>query len=112
MSAEDVKHIIGRAVLEAEYRELLFSDPDAALEGYDLTEEEREALKKFERGAFDELAGELEERMSRAGFGFQQLGGLGGQKQLNDETMNALNQAMRQMGGSKSVAVSVTAIVI
>ena len=41
MSAEDVKQIIGRAVLDAEFREMLFSDTDTALEDYDRSEEER-----------------------------------------------------------------------
>ena len=67
MSLESVQTIIGRAVMEAEYRELLFSEPDKALEGYELTEEEAAALKGLERKRFDAVAGELEERISRAG---------------------------------------------
>jgi hypothetical protein len=53
---------------ESEYRELLFDDPDKALEGYELTDEEAEALKGLEREKFDAVAGELEERISRSGF--------------------------------------------
>ena len=83
MSLESVQTIIGRAVMEAEYRELLFSEPDKALEGYELTEEEAAALKGLERENFDAVAGELEERISRAGgkldsIGLEWIGG-GGQ---------------------------------
>ena len=67
MSLESVQTIIGRAVMEPEYRELLFSDLDKALEGYELTEEEAAALKGLERKKFDAVAGELEERISRVG---------------------------------------------
>jgi hypothetical protein len=68
MSLESVQTIIGRVVTEAEYRELLFSDPDKALEGYELTEEEVATLKGLEREKFDAVAGELEERISRWGM--------------------------------------------
>ena len=68
MSIESIQSIIGRAMTESEYRELLFSDPNKALEGYELTEEETNALKGMEREKFDAVAGELEERISRAGF--------------------------------------------
>lgn len=68
MSTESVKKIIGRAVTEPEYRGVLFSDPDKALAGYDLTEEEAAALKGLEREKFDAVAGELEERISKSGL--------------------------------------------
>ena len=69
MSAETVTKIIGRAVNEPEYRELLFSDPAKALEGYELTEEESAGLKGLSREGFDAVANELGERVSRAGLG-------------------------------------------
>ena len=74
MSEETVKIIIGRAVAEPEFRELLFSDPDKAFEGYELTAEEIESIKGMDQAAFDEKAGELEERISRAGFSLASLG--------------------------------------
>ena len=40
MSAENVQSLLARAMTEAEYRELLFSDPDKALAGHDLTADE------------------------------------------------------------------------
>jgi len=67
MSTEVLKQVIGRAVTEPEYRELLFSDPGKALEGLDLTGEEVAALKSLRRETFDTVAVELTERISRAG---------------------------------------------
>ena len=68
MSVESVKQIIGRAVSEPAYRELLFSNPDEALKQYELTDQERTALKAVKSEDFDILAGELAERISRAGI--------------------------------------------
>jgi hypothetical protein len=68
MSTESVKEIIGKAVVDEEYRELLFNEPDKALEGYDLTEEERKALREVKRDKFNEAAIELQERLSRSGI--------------------------------------------
>ena len=68
MSAETVKQIIGRAVTEPHYRELLFTDPGKALEGYELTEPEASALNLITREKFDAVADELEQRASRAGL--------------------------------------------
>jgi hypothetical protein len=71
MSAGTVEEIIRKAVVDAEFREALFSDPDKALEGYELTDEEAEKLRGMEPDFFDAQAGELEERISRwsAGWG-------------------------------------------
>lgn len=68
MSLDSVQTIIGRAVSEIEYRDMLFDDPDQALGGYELTKEEASALKKLERQRFDAVAGKLEDRVSRAGL--------------------------------------------
>lgn len=73
MSIENVQTILGRAVTEPEYRELLFSDPGAALEGYELSEEEMDALKGLEREKFDAVASELEDRISMASSGIGAL---------------------------------------
>src|SRR2546425_13004103 len=68
MSTENVQKIIGRVMTEPEYRELLFTDSAKALEGYELSEHEVEALKGLSREKFDAAAGELEVRISRAGM--------------------------------------------
>ena len=68
MSEETVQEVIIKAVSDPEFRELLFSDPDKALDGYELTEEEVESLKHVDRDSFEENLSELEERVSRAGL--------------------------------------------
>ena len=93
MSLEDVKQVIGRAVLDAEFREMLFTDPDSALQEYELDEEELAGLKKLEREKFDTLADSLEERVSRAGIGFQQIGS---RRVLSENSLNKLKQAMQE----------------
>jgi hypothetical protein len=61
-----LQEIIGRAVTEPEYRELLLSEADRALEGYELSKEEAASLKRLRPDTFDAVAGELGERISRA----------------------------------------------
>ena len=68
MSEETVKEVIIKAVSDPEFRELLFSNPVKALEGFDLKEEEVEALKQIDMGSFEEYFMELGERTSRAGI--------------------------------------------
>jgi hypothetical protein len=70
MSEEVVQFIIGRAVTDPDYRELLFTNPDDAIAGYELTELETASLKGIQREAFEQNLGELEDRISRAGLGF------------------------------------------
>ncbi len=69
MSAESVKQIIGRAITEEPFRELLFSNPDQALAGFDLTADEIGALKGLRREEFDAAAGDLEQRISKSMLG-------------------------------------------
>lgn len=68
MSADDVRDILIKAVTDTEFRETLFNDPDEAVADYDLSEEELDALKQLEPDKFTAAAGELEERISRAGI--------------------------------------------
>ena len=68
MSEEVVQFIIGRAVTDPEFRELLFTNPDEALEGYELSEEEAESLKQIDKDKLEAGLGEMEDRISRAGF--------------------------------------------
>ncbi len=69
MSAESVKQIIGRAIAEEPFRELLFTNPDQALAGFDLTADEIGALKGLKREEFDAAAGDLEQRISKSTLG-------------------------------------------
>ena len=66
MSDDVVKQIIARAVTDPEFRQLLLSDSAKALEGSELTDEERAALIGLTPQEFEALGSELEERVSRA----------------------------------------------
>jgi hypothetical protein len=70
MSQEAVQAIIGKAVLDSEFRQALFADPVAALEGYDLTEQEVATLKGIDSETMESLAGTLDERISKAVIAF------------------------------------------
>jgi hypothetical protein len=65
MSQETVEAIIGKAVLDAEFREALLANPDEALAGYDLTEEELAGLKELDAESLNAMAGSLDERVSK-----------------------------------------------
>ena len=64
MSAEDTRKVVSRAVLDEEYRKTLYSDPAQALQGYDLTSEEVNALRAIPAETIDDFANNLEERIS------------------------------------------------
>ena len=66
MSKESVEAIIGKAVLESDFREALFANPDEVLGEYDLTEEEMAALKAIDAETLESFAGTLDERISKA----------------------------------------------
>jgi len=69
MSQENVQKIIGRAASEPEYLNQLFTNPGAALAGYDLTDAEMSALRGLTPENFDEMSGMLEQRVSKfSGF--------------------------------------------
>lgn len=64
MSVEDARKVVSRAVLEAEFRTLLFEDPDQALAEYELSPQEREALRSMPAETIEDFANNLEERIS------------------------------------------------
>ena len=77
MSKEAVEAIIGKAVVDSEFREALFANPDEALAGYELTEVEIAALKAVDAETMESFAGSLDERISKsliAGAGFGSRG--------------------------------------
>jgi len=80
MSKEAVQAVISKAVSDDKFREMLFASPDKALQGYDLTEDEIAALKKIDAETMQSLAGDLDERISKAfiiGWSFGTGGGKG-----------------------------------
>ena len=96
MTVEHVKHIIGRAVVDADFREQLFTDLDAAVEDYELTTDERDALTRLEREKFEELSSDLGDRISRAGIGFGSA--LGGHQSPSESNMGAFDRILRNAG--------------
>jgi hypothetical protein len=67
MSHKDVEQIISRAVVDEQFRELLFASPSEALTGHDLTADERQALQNLSREKFDNALGDLELRSATGG---------------------------------------------
>ena len=63
MSLQTVQNVIGKAAVDRAYRDLLFSKPDEALKGQDLSPDEVKCLKGLSREKFDAVAGELEEKI-------------------------------------------------
>ena len=47
MSQDGIKQVIGRAVVDAEFKNLLFSNSAEALKGFDLTAEEAAGISKM-----------------------------------------------------------------
>lgn len=65
MSKQAVQNLIGRAVMDEAFRKLLFSEPDKAFEGYDLTEEEKTFLRELDADEVGSFAGKLDERITK-----------------------------------------------
>ena len=65
MSKSAVEQIIGRAVLDEKFRQLLFSDPDKALAGYDLTPEERKGILALIKEETPDTFSSLGERITK-----------------------------------------------
>jgi hypothetical protein len=65
MSATIVKQTIARALAEREFRELLLTDPDQALQALDLSTDEKVSLKSLSREALEALALQSSQRLTR-----------------------------------------------
>ncbi len=60
MSKEAFESVIGKALVEAEFRDALLADPDQALAGFDLTEAEKARLKNMDSETMEALARALQ----------------------------------------------------
>ena len=65
MSRQVLESIIGRAILDEEFRLALFADPDAALVGYELTDIEVGAIKSIDAESLDACAAILRPRIGK-----------------------------------------------
>lgn len=62
MASKDLERLVGRAILDREFRERLFADPETVIrqEGYDLTADEVAQLQKVDKEKAMALAEEME----------------------------------------------------
>jgi hypothetical protein len=67
MSERAIEQILGRSVMDEEFRILLFAAPVQALAGYDLTVEEKRALLAIDAETLDAFSERLGEHLSRRG---------------------------------------------
>lgn len=68
MSDTAIKEIIDRAVSDEKFRSLLLNNPDNALAGYKLTDEDRVILGGLTEETFDEFAGGLGDRTTKGSW--------------------------------------------
>jgi len=68
MTQDVMEQVIGRAILDEDFRELLFSDPEKALAGFDLTDEERKKLMDLAQDEFKDSFGSLGSRITKGKF--------------------------------------------
>lgn len=65
MSKEAVESVIGKSVMDAEFRKLLLSDPENALAGYELTDTEKAGLKNIGSETLEAMGNSLDTRSSK-----------------------------------------------
>jgi hypothetical protein len=65
MSQKNVEQIIGRMLLDREFRSLMASNIEKALESYDLTKDEVIGLKNIDLNDFHQSVTGLDERVSK-----------------------------------------------
>jgi hypothetical protein len=68
VSLTAVQSIIGRAVMNPEFREQLKADPDAVLAERDVTPDEIAAIKAIDWDSLASVGTDLEQRVSRFGI--------------------------------------------
>ena len=69
MSQAGVEQVIGKLVMDPEFRAAVAKDANAALAGYDLTDEERDGLSRVDASSFEQAASALDERATKAFLG-------------------------------------------
>ncbi len=74
MSAETVRQVVARAVVEPDFRARLLRTPAEAIAGYDLSEAELVALRNLTPANFDSVAAGLAARLSPSSFGRGEAG--------------------------------------
>jgi hypothetical protein len=67
MSQSEIERVIGRAATDTTFREALIKNAREACAGFDLTEEELDALEKLDSESLMAFAGTLDKRISKTG---------------------------------------------
>lgn len=71
MSQHEIERVIGRAATDSAFRQALVDNAREACKGFDLTDEELDALEKLDTQSLMAFAGSLDKRISKtAGTGF------------------------------------------
>lgn len=70
MSRDSIEQIIGKALLDSEFRDMLLAYPEQALSTFHLSKNEKAYLKRIDAETLDELAAMLavKERLWRLGI--------------------------------------------
>lgn len=63
--SEALEQVVSKAVSDQAFRNLLLTNPAQALEGYDVTAEERAMLEGLTAETFDSFAGQLGDRQTQ-----------------------------------------------
>ena len=69
MSQHEIERVIGRAATDSAFRQALVENAREACKGFDLTEEEIEALEKLDTSSLSSFAATLDKRISKTGGG-------------------------------------------
>ena len=69
MSREMLEKIIGRAAMDAQFRQRMVKDPENALEEYRLTEEQLLAIKAIPADALEKFANQLVKSLGKSQSG-------------------------------------------
>jgi hypothetical protein len=69
MSQHEIERVIGRAATDSAFRNALVENAREACKGFDLTEEEIEALEKLDTSSLSSFAASLDKRISKTGGG-------------------------------------------
>jgi len=67
MTAKTLSTLIGTAVIDMNFRHTLLSDPWAALSGFDLSREEKEAIAGIEANSIEQFAQQLARWIAKSG---------------------------------------------
>ncbi len=70
MSAQSVESVLSRAMKDQSFAETLFTNPEKALAGYELTAEEKANLKGMDRATFASYANAGPDERKSMGIGF------------------------------------------